>query len=224
MLSLTRGVTPSGVPVAPEGGEADRVRWMCKMEPATGRAGGPPFPSVTTTVVWNDPVCVYVWVIWAPVPVVPSPNDQAYAVKVPGPPVAWAVNVMLEPGAAAARFADAVTAGEGLMSTEVEAAAVAVVASVTVHVTLMLPVDWYAWLVTEPLAELPSPKVHAYVYGAVPPPAVHVNVIDCPTSAAVRGELTLAPSGAGDDDVTVTPCVCAILLPPRESEAVTNGE
>src|SRR2546426_197439 len=100
----------------------------------------PPFPSVTTTVVWNDPVCVYVWVIWAPV------------------------------------------------------------------------------------AEFPSPKVHAYVYGAVPPPAVHVNVIDCPTSAAVRGELTLAPSGAGDDDVTVTPCVCAILLPPRESEAVTNGE
>jgi hypothetical protein len=131
---------------------------------------------------------------------------------------------MLDPGAAAAWLAYAVTAGDGLTSTEVEAAAFAVVASVTVHTTAMLPVDWYAWLTTEPLAELPSPKVQPYVYGAVPPAAVQVNVIDWPTSAAVRGELTLAPSGAGDDEVTVTPCVCAILFPPRESEAVTNGE
>jgi hypothetical protein len=119
----------------------------------------PPFPSVTTTVVWNDPVCVYVWVIWAPAPVVPSPNDHAYAVKAPGPPVAWAVNVMLEPGAAAAWLAYAATAGDRLTSTEVEAAAFAVVASVTVHTTAMLPVDWYAWLTTEPLAELLSPRV-----------------------------------------------------------------
>ncbi|OLD90619.1 hypothetical protein AUG86_02655 [Euryarchaeota archaeon 13_1_20CM_4_64_14] len=61
------------------------------------------------------------------------------------------------------------------------------------------------------------------MYGAVPPDPVHVNVIDCPTSAAARGELALAARGAGGE-VTVTPWVCATLLPPRESEAVTNGE
>jgi len=52
---------------------------------------------------------------------------------------------------------------------------------------------------------------------------VQVNVIDCPTSAAACGEFALAPSGAGGDP-TVTPWVCATLLPPRESEAVTKGE
>src|SRR5437879_13682393 len=72
-----------------------------------------PFPSVTTTVVWNAPVCVYMWVIWAPEPVVPSPKDQAYPVKVPGPPVAEAVNVTFEPGAAAAWVAEAITEGAG---------------------------------------------------------------------------------------------------------------
>jgi len=101
-----------------------------------------PFPSVTTTVVWNAPVCVYMWVIWTPEPVVPSPNDQAYAVKVPGPPLAEAVNVMIEPGAASGWSADAVTEGAGLIATDVESVALTDVASVTVHVTAMAPFAW----------------------------------------------------------------------------------
>src|SRR2546426_303131 len=94
------------------------------------------------SVAWTAPVCVYMWVIWAPEPVVPSPKDQAYPVKVPGPPVAEAVNVTFEPGAAAAWFADAITEGAGLMATDVESVALTIVASVTVHVTAMVPVAW----------------------------------------------------------------------------------
>src|SRR2546428_420154 len=63
-------------------------------------------------------------------------------VKVPGPPVAEAVNVTFEPGAAAAWFADAITEGGGLMATDVESVALTIVASVTVHVTAMVPVAW----------------------------------------------------------------------------------
>src|SRR5438128_10787819 len=98
-----------------------------------------PFPSVTTTVVWNAPVCVYMWVIWTPEPVVPSPNDHAYAVKVPGPPLAEAVNVMIEPGAASGWSADAVTEGAGLIATDVATVALTDAAAAPAHATYTPP-------------------------------------------------------------------------------------
>jgi len=135
-------VKPKAVSVVPDGGVAEPVTWMFEIMTDADPEVVAPFPSVTTTVVWNAPVCVYMWVIWAPEPVVPSPKDQAYPVKVPGPPVAEAVNVTFEPGAAAAWFADAITEGAGLMATDVESVALTIVASVTVHVTAMVPVAW----------------------------------------------------------------------------------
>jgi len=130
------------VSVVPDGGVAEPVTWMFEIVTDADPEVVAPFPSVTTTVVWNAPVCVYMWVIWTPEPVVPSPNDHAYAVKVPGPPLAEAVNVMIEPGAASGWSADAVTEGAGLIATDVESVALTDVASVTVHVTAMVPVSW----------------------------------------------------------------------------------
>src|SRR3989442_13163651 len=108
------------------------------------------------------------WVIWAPEPVVPSPKDQAYPVKVPGPPVAEAVNVTFEPGAAAAWFADAITEGAGLMATDVEAVALTIVASETVHGTAKVPVAWRAGLPPGPVWDFPPPKFQAYWSGTGP--------------------------------------------------------
>jgi hypothetical protein len=46
--------------VVPDGGAADPVTWMFEIVTDADPEAVPPFPSVTTTVVWNDPVCVYV--------------------------------------------------------------------------------------------------------------------------------------------------------------------
>src|SRR5207244_13322871 len=115
------------VSVVAGGGVAGPVSWMFEIVTDADPEVVAPFPSVTTTVVWNAPVCVYMWVIWTPEPVVPSPNDQAYAVKVPGPPLAEAVNVMIEPGAASGWCADAGTEGGGLMGADGEAGALTAV-------------------------------------------------------------------------------------------------
>jgi len=120
-------------------------------------------------------------------------------------------------------LAYAPTDGDGLTSTVVEAAADADAESVAVQVTVIAPADWYTWFTAGPLPAFPSPKVHPYEYGVTPPVAEHVNETDCPTSAACRGALTEAPSGAGGAE-TLTLCVGASLAPPRESVAVTVGE
>jgi len=137
--------------------------------------------------------------------------------------VACAENVRDVPGAAAEGFACAATDGDGLTSTDFDAAAEAEAESVAVHVTVIAPADWYTWFTAGPLPVFPSPKVQSYEYGAAPPVAEHVNETDWPTSAACRGALTLAPSGAGGA-VTLTVCVWVTLVPPRESVAVTAGE
>jgi len=107
--------------------------------------------------------------------------------------------------------------------TDVESAATFEAESVAVQVTAIAPVDWYVWLTVEPPAVFPSPKVHAYVYGAAPPEAEHVNEIDWPTSAACLGALTVATRGAGGA-ATVTVAVWEALRPPAESVTVTAGE
>jgi len=70
-------VKSNGVSVVPDIGEAEPVTWTFEMLTDADPEAVPPLPSVTTTVAGKDPVSVYIWETWAPVPVAPSPKDHA---------------------------------------------------------------------------------------------------------------------------------------------------
>ena len=71
-----------------------------------------------------------------------------------------------------------------------------------------------------PVADPPSPKVHAVEYGAVPPVVVLVNVTSEFTAGLVGLDVKLVDNGGGGDTVTVLELV-AVWDGEDESVAVS---
>ena len=107
-------------------------------------------------------------------------------------------------------LAEAAAVSDGLTAIEsVFAEAVRPVLSVTIRLTPNVPGAPNAWLGFWLPELVPSPKVHAYVYGAAPPDAAPVN----PIATEASPEVVLAEALATSAGLTLTVKVTAALCP-----------